>query len=180
MSIPRWGFYGSRRRSLWQAEKFRPLQDAWSINNLRTTVCKLRLSLPRAPDSFSGVYQVLISKDWCSFGHRFATRSGYRVDPSGETAPIFLQFLDATQQLLRQFPEAFEFSEDLLLLLVHAYHSRWVLLWIMTCSLVVVVVVGWPIKFFNSALTNSKPYPVWGHLNILTCWCYSIGRHFPR
>ena len=69
--------------------------------------------------------QVLICKDWCAFGHRFATRSGHGRDPGGETSPIFPQFLDATYQLLRQFPTSFEFSENLLILLLHAYHSRW-------------------------------------------------------
>ncbi|CAM9153189.1 unnamed protein product, partial [Laminaria digitata] len=70
-------------------------------------------------------FQILVSKDWCAFGHRFAARSGHGRDPGGETSPIFPQFLDATYQLLRQFPTSFEFSENLLILLLHAYHSRW-------------------------------------------------------
>lgn len=69
-------------------------------------------------------FQVLVSKDWCAFGHRFAARSGHGRDAGGETSPIFPQFLDATYQLLRQFPTSFEFSENLLILLLHAYHSR--------------------------------------------------------
>lgn len=74
---------------------------------------------------FLGFFQVLVSKDWCAFGHRFAARSGHGRDAGGETSPIFPQFLDATYQLLRQFPTSFEFSENLLILLLHAYHSRW-------------------------------------------------------
>lgn len=65
-----------------------------------------------------------MEKDWCSFGHRFATRCGYGHNLKSRTSPIFPQFLDATYQLLRQFPTSFEFSENLLLLLVHAFCSR--------------------------------------------------------
>ncbi|CAN0299182.1 unnamed protein product, partial [Ectocarpus fasciculatus] len=68
--------------------------------------------------------KVLVSKDWCSFGHRFAVRGGHGRQGAAESSPIFPQFLDATYQLLRQFPASFEFSENLLLLLLHAYHSR--------------------------------------------------------
>lgn len=65
-----------------------------------------------------------MSKDWCSFGHRFAARGGHGREGTGEASPIFPQFLDATHQLLRQFPTSFEFTENLLVLLLHAYHSR--------------------------------------------------------
>ncbi|CAN0165701.1 unnamed protein product, partial [Discosporangium mesarthrocarpum] len=71
-------------------------------------------------------FQVLVSKDWCTFGHQFAQRGGHNHNVDiVENSPIFLQFLDATWQLLRQFPSRFEFSEDLLLLLRHAWYSRW-------------------------------------------------------
>jgi len=52
---------------------------------------------------------VLLEKEWCSFGHKFARRCGTggsdhdRQDASdGQRAPIFIQFLDCLWQLLRQ------------------------------------------------------------------------------
>jgi len=52
---------------------------------------------------------VLLDKEWCSFGHKFARRCGTgasdhdRQDAvDGQRAPIFIQFLDCLWQLLRQ------------------------------------------------------------------------------
>jgi hypothetical protein len=58
---------------------------------------------------------VLIEKEWIRFGHRFATRYGNTasVDESQES-PIMIQWLDAVFQVLRQFPNAFEFNETML------------------------------------------------------------------
>ncbi|PRP86422.1 myotubularin-related protein 2 [Planoprotostelium fungivorum] len=56
-------------------------------------------------------FQVLIEKDWLSFGHKFAERCGhlsYELDK--EYSPIFLQFMDVVFQIVRQFPFAFEFN----------------------------------------------------------------------
>ncbi len=81
--------------------------------------------------------------DWLSTGHKFAQRYGHASSKyeDSERSPIFLQvflialvsilslslcdfvvddnissqFMDATWQLLRQFPSAFEFHEYLLL-----------------------------------------------------------------
>ena len=51
-------------------------------------------------------------------GHKFADRCGQGNKASAsEVSPIFLQFLDATWQVLCQFPLSFEFSENLLVLL---------------------------------------------------------------
>lgn len=66
----------------------------------------------------------LIEKDWCAFGHKFRDRCGHGLDTTvgaEEKSPIFLQFLDATHQLMHQFPTAFEFSSLLLVFL--ADHS---------------------------------------------------------
>ena len=42
-----------------------------------------------------------------------------------ERSPVFLQFLDAIWQLMQQFPASFEFTEDLLVLIMeHLYSSR--------------------------------------------------------
>lgn len=91
-------------------------------------------------------FQILVEKDWISFGHRFLDRCGHlssekfftsladTANGSGsadaaqaflasvqsrfvsqhhikETSPSFHQFLECVRQLLRQFPERFEFNE---------------------------------------------------------------------
>ena len=43
--------------------------------------------------------QVLIEKEWLSFGHKFTIRSGHLQGELKETSPIFTQFLDATWQV---------------------------------------------------------------------------------
>lgn len=68
-------------------------------------------------------FQILIEKDWLSFGHKFSDRYGYVVGDSKEQAPIFTQFIDATYQLLQQFPYAFQFNEVFLLTLHDHVHS---------------------------------------------------------
>ncbi|MCQ2820856.1 MAG: hypothetical protein MJ252_26660, partial [archaeon] len=68
-------------------------------------------------------FAVLIEKDWVSFGHQFGLRNGISLKPGKEdqVSPIFLQWLDAVHQLLHQFPNAFEFNDDLLLFLAKNY-----------------------------------------------------------
>jgi hypothetical protein len=73
---------------------------------------------------------ILIEKEWCSFGHKFAQRYGHiavdHVDKNyahGERAPIFLQFIDCVYQVLRQFPLAFEFTEAALLCIMEHLYS---------------------------------------------------------
>lgn len=39
-----------------------------------------------------------VPQEWCGFGHQFRARSG----SDSEASPVFIQFLDATYQLLRQ------------------------------------------------------------------------------
>jgi len=68
-------------------------------------------------------FETLIKKDWNSAGHRFAERCQYVAnDETGVIAPIFVQFLDAVYQMLRQRPGSFEFNERLLVFLAeHCY-----------------------------------------------------------
>lgn len=40
-----------------------------------------------------------VYQEWCGFGHQFRARSG----SDSEASPVFIQFLDATYQLLRQY-----------------------------------------------------------------------------
>ncbi|KAN0077197.1 Protein-tyrosine phosphatase-like protein [Tylopilus felleus] len=101
-------------------------------------------------------FQILVEKDWISFGHRFLDRCGHlssekfftsladTANGSGdaaqaflasvqnrfasqhhikETSPSFHQFLECVRQLLRQFPERFEFNECFLRTIHHHLYS---------------------------------------------------------
>src|SRR5699024_7612972 len=70
-------------------------------------------------------FQVLIEKEWLSFGHKFAQRIGHGEDkPSDDNrSPVFLQWLDCVWQLTKQFPTAFEFNEFLLITLADNVYS---------------------------------------------------------
>lgn len=62
-------------------------------------------------------FQVLVEKEWLSFGHKFTDRCGFLQSDGKETSPVFLQFLEGVWQLLEQFPFAFQFNERFLLTL---------------------------------------------------------------
>ena len=66
---------------------------------------------------------VLISKEWISFGHRFATRTGQSTHrETKEYCPVFLQWIDCVYQIARKFPTAFDFNSHFLIALVdHLY-----------------------------------------------------------
>ncbi|XP_006874836.1 PREDICTED: myotubularin-related protein 1 [Chrysochloris asiatica] len=69
-------------------------------------------------------FEVLIEKEWISFGHKFALRVGHGDDnhADADRSPIFLQFIDCVWQMTRQFPSAFEFNELFLItILDHLY-----------------------------------------------------------
>eukprot|EP01060_Flectonema_neradi_P030224 TRINITY_DN4346_c0_g1_i1.p1 TRINITY_DN4346_c0_g1~~TRINITY_DN4346_c0_g1_i1.p1 ORF type:complete len:781 (+),score=132.72 TRINITY_DN4346_c0_g1_i1:70-2343(+) len=66
-------------------------------------------------------FGALIEREWVFSGHNFRSRSGY--GSAKYASPIFLQFLDATYQLLVQFPQSFEFNSSLLILLAESLHS---------------------------------------------------------
>lgn len=71
-------------------------------------------------------FAALVTKEWCSFGHKFADRVGVYRKPdtrSNERSPVFLQFLEAVEHLRSQFPLAFEFDDDLLVFLADAAHA---------------------------------------------------------
>ena len=71
-------------------------------------------------------FEVLIEKEWVSFGHQFDLRSGNFVDESverDEKSPVFIQFLDWVFQLQQQFPTVFQFNENLLCFLAHNLYS---------------------------------------------------------
>ncbi|XP_023648320.2 phosphatidylinositol-3,5-bisphosphate 3-phosphatase MTMR2 isoform X1 [Paramormyrops kingsleyae] len=69
-------------------------------------------------------FQVLVEKEWLSFGHRFQLRIGHgdRNHTDADRSPVFLQFIDCVWQMTRQFPAAFEFNEFFLItILDHLY-----------------------------------------------------------
>ena len=69
-------------------------------------------------------FEVLIEKEWISFGHKFSQRIGHGEDKynDAERSPIFVQFIDCVWQLTNQFPSAFEFNEKFLItILDHLY-----------------------------------------------------------
>jgi hypothetical protein len=75
---------------------------------------------------------LLVEKEWCAFGHRFARRCGTggadhdRADHADtQRSPIFVQWVDAVWQMWRQQPGCFEFNDRLLVALAeHAYSGR--------------------------------------------------------
>ncbi|EAL71986.1 hypothetical protein DDB_G0269272 [Dictyostelium discoideum AX4] len=68
-------------------------------------------------------FQVLIEKEWLSFGHKFSLRLGHLPGNEEERSPIFQQFLDCCFQLCSQFPLLFEFTPTLLLFISDNIHS---------------------------------------------------------
>lgn len=62
-------------------------------------------------------FQILIEKEWLSFGHKFGQRIGHGSSKHDdqERSPIFVQFVDCTWQVMRRFPRAFEFNETFLI-----------------------------------------------------------------
>uniref|UniRef100_A0A8C1XP16 phosphatidylinositol-3,5-bisphosphate 3-phosphatase n=1 Tax=Cyprinus carpio TaxID=7962 RepID=A0A8C1XP16_CYPCA len=69
-------------------------------------------------------FQVLLEKEWISFGHKFAARVGHGDEnhANSERSPLFVQFIDCVWQMMRQFPTAFEFNELFLItILDHLY-----------------------------------------------------------
>ncbi|KAG5889272.1 hypothetical protein JTB14_007034 [Gonioctena quinquepunctata] len=68
-------------------------------------------------------YQMLIEKDWLSFGHKFAERCGHIQTETKEISPIFTQLLDATWQMMQQFPMSFQFNESFLFTLHDHIHA---------------------------------------------------------
>ncbi len=70
-------------------------------------------------------FQALVEKDWLAFGHKFTDRCGHLDGDPNEVSPTFAQFLDATWQLVDQFPQHFQFNERYLIAIhEHAYSAQ--------------------------------------------------------
>lgn len=70
-------------------------------------------------------FEVLLEKEWLSFGHKFSSRIGHGEDKHNDNdrSPVFLQFIDCVWQILNQFPNSFEFNEDFLMLVLDHLYS---------------------------------------------------------
>lgn len=70
-------------------------------------------------------FEVLLEKEWLSFGHKFAQRVGHGEDRHSDTdrSPVFLQFMDCVWQMTQQFPNAFEFNEHFLITIIDNAYS---------------------------------------------------------
>ncbi|CAI5440149.1 unnamed protein product [Caenorhabditis angaria] len=68
---------------------------------------------------------VLIEKEWCSFGHKFGQRIGHGEDrpTDSERAPIFVQFFDCLWQIMQQNATRFEFTEQLLIVIIDEMYA---------------------------------------------------------
>ena len=72
-------------------------------------------------------FAVLVEKEWCALGHKFAQRHGFdaKGHQSSERSPCFLQWLDAIHQCLLQHPDAFEFTVEYLVCVAHHAAAGW-------------------------------------------------------
>jgi hypothetical protein len=69
-------------------------------------------------------FAVLIEKDFLQFGYKMQERCGHASDKKrDERSPILLQFLDCVHQVLLQFPDDFEFTEELLVFIADHLYS---------------------------------------------------------
>uniref|UniRef100_A0A672QXD7 Myotubularin n=1 Tax=Sinocyclocheilus grahami TaxID=75366 RepID=A0A672QXD7_SINGR len=98
--------------------------DGWDRTAQLTSLAMLMLDSYYR--TFRG-FQVLLEKEWISFGHKFASRIGHgdKNHADQDRSPIFVQFIDCVWQMTKQFPTAFEFNERLLVVILdHLYSCR--------------------------------------------------------
>ena len=108
--------------------------------------------------TFEG-FAVLFEKDFVSFGHKFAVRSGiYDKEIEKKTNPVILQLLDCVYQLLVQFPSEFEFTSEYLLFIAKNND----------------------INLFGTFLFNNESEREEKHAKTETAsiWTYLLGDHF--
>jgi len=67
--------------------------------------------------------EVLIEREWISFGYKFGQRTGHDGKETNEQSPVFHQFIECCWQICEQFPTAFEFNEKFLIAIVDALYS---------------------------------------------------------
>ena len=97
--------------------------DGWDRTAQLSTL--VQLILDPFYRTFKG-FEILIEKDWVTFGHMFELRMGHFKGDKQDTdqrSPIFIQWLDSVYQLLKQFPTAFQFNVELLTFLAHEVYT---------------------------------------------------------
>lgn len=67
-------------------------------------------------------FEVLIEKEWLSFGHQFTERCAHVGTTKNET-PIFTMFIDCVWQVMQQFPLSFEFNERFLITILDEHYN---------------------------------------------------------
>eukprot|EP00116_Pleurobrachia_bachei_P006476 sb/3466738/ len=92
--------------------------------------------------------QVLIEREWLSFGHRFHDRLG--LGHADQRSPIFSLFLDGLYQIMSQFGRYFQFTSQLLLVLFDLHGSGWTSSFLRNCP---------------SERTDSHLLPIWDILD---------------
>ncbi|KAK5581081.1 hypothetical protein RB653_001109 [Dictyostelium firmibasis] len=71
-------------------------------------------------------FQVLIEKEWLSFGHCFMNRVRHgdrNWYSDSQRSPVFLQFIDCVYQLMNQYHDYFQFNENYLITILDALYS---------------------------------------------------------
>lgn len=97
--------------------------DGWDRTAELSTL--VQLMLDPFYRTFKG-FQILIEKDWVSYGHMFERRMGhFKADKQDldQRSPIFVQWLDCVYQIVKQFPTAFQFNVNLLHFLAHEVYT---------------------------------------------------------
>ena len=108
--------------------------------------------------TFEG-FAILFEKDFVSFGHKFAIRSGITENKfKKKTNQVILQYLDCVYQLLMQFPSEFEFTSEFLLFIAKYYDTN----------------------LFGTFLFDNEKQREEKHAKTETAsiWTYLLGEHF--
>lgn len=92
--------------------------DGWDRTPQITSLAELLLDpFYRTMDGFA----ILVQREWIEFGHKFSERclNAPAVDDPNERCPVFLQWVDCVHQIMKQFPNAFEFNQQFLVCTFH-------------------------------------------------------------
>ena len=115
--------HGAERMHVQCASILTHCSDGWDRTSQICAIIKILLDpFYRTIEGFA----YLVEMEFCSFGFKFTERIGCGMDSdkmSEQRSPVFLQFLDCVWQIMKQFPAAFEFTEELLVFVGDHVHS---------------------------------------------------------